>query len=178
MTMKAIYAAMLGLSGSLLLAGCGGGGGASGKSADWAVDACKSFPKEAAAKASGVTVAKSEVSGTGSDQTALSNCVYSSADGKDNFGVMLRQDKTGEVKLDEQVKGLTAQQDVTGPMEEVPMPKGKAFWAPKLNTLSWVPDDTRMIVVTPPGAIVFGQAPTPAAELKAKAIAIATAVEG
>lgn len=176
--MKAIHGAMLGLSGAMLLAGCGGSGGASGKGSDWAADACKTFPREAAAKASGVAVTKSDASGNGSEETALSNCTYSSADGKDNFGVMLRLDKTGQTKLAEQVAGLTAQPDATGPLEEVAMPKGKAFWAPKLNTLSWVPDDTRMIVVTPPGAVSFGQAKPPASDLKAKAVAIAAAVEG
>jgi hypothetical protein len=67
---------------------------------------------------------------------------------------------------------------VTGPSEDVAMPKGKAIWAPKIRTLSYVPATGRMIVVTPPGAITFGADAPPPADLKAKAIAIATAVEG
>ncbi len=161
-----------------LLGACGGGG-SSGKSADWAADACKTFPLETAAKVSGLAVTKAESSGqTGSNDVAVTNCTYSTADGKGNFGILLRQDKSGDLTMAEQLSGLTSQPDLTGPGEEVAMPKGKAIWAPKLRTLSYVPDDARMIVVTPPGAISFGPSAAPAGDLKAKAIAIATAIEG
>ncbi len=162
------------VSATALLTGCG----SSGKASDWAADACKTFPSAAAAKVTGLAITKAEAPGsTGNEQTAVSNCTYSTADGKTNFGVLLRQDKTGQTTVAEQIAGLTAQPAMTGPSEEVKMPKGKAIWAPKLNTLSWIPDDARMIVVTPPGAITFGKS-APAGDLKAKAIAIATAVEG
>lgn len=175
--MKAVSATFLTLTASLFLAGCGGSG-PSGKSADWAVDACKTFPAASAAKASGLAITKAESPGqTGNDQAAVSNCTYSTADGKTNFGVLLRQDKSGQTTVAEQIAGLTSQPDMIGPSEKVTMPKGKAVWAPKLHTLSWVPDDARMIVVTPPGAITLGQA-APEGDLKAKAIAIATAIEG
>lgn len=161
------------------VAACGGGGGAGGKSAEWAVDACKTFPAEAAGKAAGVAVAKAEGSAaTSNEQVTVSNCTYSSADGKDNFGVLLRQDKVSGQTVDQQLAGVTSQPDVTGSGEPVAMPKGKAVWMPKMRTLSYVPEGERMIVVTPPGAITFGQAPVPEAEVKAKAIAIATAIEG
>lgn len=162
------------------LAGCGGGS-VGGKPADWAKDACKTFPADAASKASGVAVAKAESSGqTGNDQTFVTNCTYSSADGKNNFGVLLRQDKSEEATVDAMIGGMKSQPDISGPSEDVAMPKGKAIWQPKLRTLSYLPEDGRMIVVTPPGAIFFGsgaEAPPPA-ELKAKAIAIANAIEG
>lgn len=164
-----------------LTAGCGsgGGGGGSGKSADWAADACKSFPAEAAGKAAGVAVAKAETVGqTGNEQVLVSNCTYSSADGATSFGVLLRQDKVGAETIDAQIAGLKSQPEATGPSEDVAMPRGKAIWATRLNTLSYVPEAGRMIVVTPPGAISFGKPPAPPAELKAKAVAIATAVEG
>lgn len=163
-----------------LAAGCGSGaGGGSGKSAEWAADACRTFPAEAAGKAAGIAVAKAETPGqTGNEQTLVSNCTYSSADGKASFGVLLRQDRTGGETIDAQIAGLKSQPDATGPSEDVAMPRGKAVWAPKFNTLSYVPEAGRMIVVTPPGAVSFG---TPAASpeaLKAKAVAIAKAIEG
>lgn len=163
-----------------LAAGCSGGGaGGSSKGAEWAVDACKTFPAEAAGEAGGVAVAKAESSAaTSNEQVTVSNCTYSSADGKDNFGVLLRQDKVSGQTVDEQLAGVTSQPDVTGPGEPVAMPKGKAVWMTKLRTLSYVPEGARMIVVTPPGAIAFGQAPVPVEQLKTKAIAIANAIEG
>jgi hypothetical protein len=173
--MKAMTRFVLSLA--LMLAACGSGG-AGGKSKDWADDACKTFPVEAAAKVAGVAVSKTVVSGTSAGDTKVSNCTYSTADGKANFGIVLRHDTSGQTTAAEQIAGLTSQPDVTGPSEEVPMPKGKAVWAPKLNTLSYVPEDNRMIVVTPPGAIVIGGAKAPEADLKAKAVAIATAIEG
>lgn len=156
------------------LAACGGGGGAS---SDWAVDACKTLPADAASKASGVAVAKAELASAAvsNEQTTLSNCSYSTADGKINFGVMLRQDKTGQTNIAEQFEGLKSQPDMTGPMVDVAVPKGKAAWATKLRTLTYVPDDLRMIVVTPPGAIVIGGPTDPDDVLKAKALALAEA---
>lgn len=166
-----------------LIAGCGssggGSGGGSGKSADWAADACKTFPAEAASKAAGFAVTKAESPNqTSNEQIIVSNCSYSSADGSTSFGLLLRQDKTGGETIDSQIAGLKSQPDATGPSEDVLMPKGKAIWATRLNTLSFVPEAGRMIVVTPPGAITFGKPPAPPEELKAKAIAIAQAVEG
>jgi hypothetical protein len=166
----------------LLLAGCGSkdgsvAGGASGKSADWAVDACKTFPSDVAGKAAGVTVVKAETPNkTDTGDVLVSNCSYSTASG-DSFGVLLRQDKTAGTTIDTQIAGLKSQPDITGPMEDVAMPKGKAIWTIKMNTLSYVPQDGRMIVVTPPGAVSFGKKGPPAAELKARAIAIANAIE-
>ncbi|MBY8825027.1 hypothetical protein [Sphingomonas colocasiae] len=168
-----------------LVAGCGGNGngggadGGSGKSADWAADACKTFPADAAGKAAGFAVAKAETPGqTGNEQTLVSTCSYSSADGKSSFTVLLRQDRSDGSTIDAQIAGLKSQPDATGPSEDVAMPKGKAIWAPRLNTLSYVPQDGRMIVVTPPGALIFGANPAPAGDLKSKAVAIAMAIEG
>lgn len=165
------------------LGGCGGkdgsvAGGASGKSPDWAVDACKTFPAAAAGKAAGVTVVKTETPNrTDTGQVLVSNCSYSMADGE-TFGVLLRQDRTDGTMIDTQIAGIKSQPDITGPMEDQAMPKGKAVWSIKMNTLSYVPQDGRMIVVTPPGAVTFGKKGPTAAELKAKAIAIANAIEG
>ncbi|QDZ06583.1 hypothetical protein FPZ24_03090 [Sphingomonas panacisoli] len=165
-----------------LTASCGGGGlagGGSQKAADWALDACKTFPKEAAGKAAGVAVGKTETAGqTGNDDILVSNCTYSSADGKTNFGVLLRQVKTGGQSVDAQIADMKSRPDMTGPSEDVAMPKGKAVWASKMHTLSYVPADGRMIVVTPPGAFSFGGPASADGDLKAKAIAIASAVEG
>jgi len=161
--------------------GCSGGGitGSSQKASDWALDACKTFPKEAASKAAGVALAKAETAGqTGSSDTLVSNCTYSSADGKTNFGVLLRQEKSGGQSVEAQIAGLKSRPDVTGPSEDVAMPKGKAVWAAKMHTLSYLPAAGRMIVVTPPGAFSFGGAAPNDGDLKAKAIAIATSVEG
>lgn len=171
------------LAGLVTACGSGGGGGTtvgggSGKSADWALDACKTFPLDAAAKAAGVEVTKAETSGQVSNEvTLVSNCSYSRPDGKTNFGVLLRQDKALGDTVDVQIAGLKSQPDLTGPFEDVAMPKGKAIWSPKLRTISYVPEAGRMIVVTPPGAVVFGGTPAPDAEVKAKAIAIALAAD-
>ena len=165
------------------LGGCGSkdgsvAGGASGKASDWAVDACKTFPLAAASKAAGVTFVKADAPNqTDTGQVLVSNCSYSTADGE-SLGVLLRQDKTDGTTVDTQIAGLKSQPDVTGPMDDVAMPKGKAIWSVKMNTLSYVPQDGRMIVVTPPGAVTFGKKGPPAAELKAKAISIANAIEG
>lgn len=161
--------------------GCGGGGitGSSQKASDWALDACKTFPKEAAGRAAGVPVAKTETAGqTGSSDTLVSNCTYSSADGKINFGVLLRQEKAGGQSVEAQIADMKSRPDMTGPSDDVVMPKGKAVWAAKMHTLSYVPAPGRMIVVTPPGAFSFGGAAPNDGDLKAKAISIATAVEG
>lgn len=162
-----------------LMGGCGGGiTGGSEKAADWALDACKTFPKEAAGKAAGVAVDKAETAGqTGNDDVLVSNCTYSSADGKTNFGLLLRQAKTGGQDVDAQIADMKSRPDMTGPSEDVVMPKGKAVWASKMHTLSYVPAEARMIVVTPPGAFSFGGPPPIDGELKVKAIAIANAVE-
>ena len=164
-----------------LLTSCGSGMTANdaGKPADWAADACKTFPASAATKAAGVAVAKVESSGqTGNELTLVSNCTYSTANGKTNFGVLLRQAKAAAESIDAQIAELKSQPDMTGPSEDVAMPKGKAIWAPRIGTLSYFPDNRRMIAVTPPGAISLGIAKPSSADLKAKAIAIATAIEG
>lgn len=168
---------------TIALAGCGGkdgsvAGGASGKASTWAVDACNTFPAEAAAKASGLAIVKADTPyQTDTGQVIVSNCNYATANGE-TFGVLLRQDRTDGTTIASQIAGLTSQPDMTGPMEDVPMRKGKAVWATRMNTLSYVPQDGRMIVVTPPGAVTFGKKGPPAAALKAKAIAIADAIEG
>lgn len=161
-----------------MVTACGGGVAGDPKPADWALDACKTFPKETAGKAAGVAVSKTETGGqTGNDEVLVSNCTYSSADGKTNFGVLLRQVKTGGQGVDAQIADMKSRPDMTGPSEDVAMPKGKAIWASKMHTLSYVPSEGRMIVVTPPGAFAFG-GPAPAdSDLKSRAIAIANAIE-
>ncbi|RVT90248.1 hypothetical protein [Sphingomonas crocodyli] len=173
-----LFSVALGLFG--LVSGCGGGGGAmSGKPEDWAADACKTFPADVAGKVAGVSVKKAESAGqTGNERTLVSNCTYSSADDRTSFAVLLRQAKSDGESVDDQITGLKSQPDMTGPSEDVNMPKGRAIWAPKLRTLSYVPAVGRMIVVTPPGAIAFGSDAGPSSDLKAKAIAIASAIEG
>ncbi len=57
------------------------------------------------------------------------------------------------------------------------MQKGKAVWQPQLRSLSYVPDDARMIVVTPPFIGLSRKGADPA-KLKASAITIARAVAG
>ncbi len=125
-----------------------------------------------------MAVAKTDSPGqTGNEQVHVSTCSYSSADGATSFTVLLRQVMSDAPALDAEIANMKSQPDITGPSEDVAMPKGKAIWQPKMRTLSYVPEAGRMIVVTPPGAIVFGKAETPLSDLKAKAIVIATAAE-
>lgn len=185
---------------SLVLAGCGsetpaGGSGAGGAAneagadvetgAQWAVDVCKSFPAEAAGKAAGLAIAKTIPSpNVFTSGVNVSNCTYSAQDGA-LFSVGFRHDTSGATTMTEAIAGLTARPDMTGPVEEVPAKVGKAFWTPRLKTLSYLPDDSRMVTVTPPGAKPGGAEPedkaVAAAEeaaLKAKALAIAEAAAG
>ena len=167
---------------TLLLAACE----QSGRQADvpvgggdqWAVDACKTFPAAAAAKASGLaietTTLGAQVSVAG---TTVSSCGYATAGNRESFGVLLRQDTTGKATIDQQVAAITSAPAETGPSEIVEMQKGKAVWQPQLRSLSYVPDDARMIVVTPPFIGLSRKGADPA-KLKASAITIARAVAG
>jgi len=184
LTMKYVsrVLALITLTGTV--AACGNSGSdsatsSSKPSSDWAADACKTFPAEAASKAAGVNFVKAENSSqTGSALVLVSNCNYSSADGRVTLGILLRHALSDEESIDAQIAGLKSQPDMTGPSEDVPMQKGKAVWSSKLNTLSYVPRDGRMIVVTPPGAVSFGKSDADPIQLKTTAIAIAKAIEG
>lgn len=134
------------------MTGCSGGGiaGGSQKASDWALDVCKTFPTDAASKPAGVAIAKAETAGqAGNADTLVSNCTYSSADGKTYFGVLLRQEKSGGQSVEARVADMKSRPDMTGPSEDVAMPKGEAVWAAKMHTLSYLPAAGRMIVVTP-----------------------------
>lgn len=142
----------------------------------WAADACMTFPAEAAAKAAGVAVTgavaggKSTVSGT-----QVSSCTYQLA-GNRSFTVLMRhQGEKGDMKR--AIAGLNAAPDVTGPVAEVPVPNGKAYWTQRYRTLSYIPDEKRIVVVTPPGAVA-GPANASDEGLKDKALAIARAAAG
>jgi hypothetical protein len=165
-----------------LLAACGQGsttGAGQATSTDqWAIDACKTFPASAAAKATGLPIKTATLAGRASSNgTNVSNCSYASDGGNAQFGILLRQDTTGTTTLQQQIDGLTSDPGTSGPSEPVAMPKGNAVWQPEVRTLSWVPDDSRMIVVTPPG-IELSRKGADQAKLKASAIAIARAIEG
>ena len=126
---------------TLLLAACE----QSGRQADvpvgggdqWAVDACKTFPAAAAAKASGLaietTTLGAQVSVAG---TTVSSCGYATAGNRESFGVLLRQDTTGKATIDQQVAAITSAPAETGPSEIVEMQKGKAVWQPQLRSLA------------------------------------------
>ena len=185
----------------LVLAGCGGSettgsGAAPGAgeaaaaevAATWATDACKTLSAEAAGKAAGLAVTKTvEGANASTNGVNVSSCTYSTEDGV-MFTIGLRHDTMGAATMPEMIAGLTARPDVTGPVEEVPSKNGRAFWTPRLKTLSYLPDDTRTITVTPPYAKPMGGPAEPkdddaaaAAEeatLKAKALAMAEAAAG
>lgn len=176
--MKIIYGTMLGFA--LLLSGCGGSddstsetGAESLAGSDWGADACKTLTAEAAGKASGLAVAKSSASSVArvGDNT-VSTCSYSASDGT-QFTVALRQ--SPDATMAESIAGLEANPDMTGPVEAVPAPVGKAFWAPQVKTLTYLPDDHRMVSVTPPGANVMGGKSDSDDLLKPRALAIALA---
>ena len=156
------------------------GGGTSAKADDWAKDACKTFPADAAAKASGMVVKSSEGTHTNANDTDVASCTYSGEAWDDGFTVALRQAHDTDLSIDQQIAGLSSQPDMTGPATNVAMPAGEAVWHAKMRTLTWVPDAARMIIVTPPGAITFGDKPPKIteADMQATAIRIAEAVEG
>ena len=176
------HAALL-LASSLVLSACGEKSettdtstAASTVSSDWATDACKVFPAADATMSSGIAIASATTSDAGNaNQTNISQCTYATADGKPAFTIMLRHDLSGTLTSDMQMKGLTAAPDMTGPTEEVVMAKGKAIWTGQLKTLSYVPDDARMIIVS----LANQSASEPNAEqgLKQQAIGIANAIE-
>lgn len=178
--MKA-WAMMAGLA---LLSGCGSSSGDTASqaqagsiavSSNWGADACKTLTAEAAAKAAGVAAATASANSTTrvGDNT-VSTCSYSGSDGM-LFTVALRYAPEGT--MDESIVGLKSQPDMTGPIEDVPAPKGKAFWAPQLKTLTYFPDDQRMISVTPPGAKLKGTS-DPDDVLRQRALALAERAAG
>lgn len=168
-----------------VLAGCGDSKSGSaapvaavtgeGAGNDWAVDACKTFPVAVAAKASGLAVETATLGAQVSvGGTNASSCSYSTAGNRETFGVLLRHDTTGNSTLDGQLASVTGNPAETGPSEMVAMPKGKAVWQPQLRSLSYLPDDGRMIVVTPPFIGLSMQGTDPA-KMKDAAIRIAIA---
>lgn len=178
--MKA-YAALVGL---VWLTACGSGGETAGESAEagttavgaeWGADACKALTAEAAGKAAGVTVATASAGATTKvGDNSVSTCSYSASDGT-LFTVALRYAPEGTAK--ESIAGLKSQPDMTGPIEDVAAAKGKAFWAPKLKTLTYFPDDSRMISVTPPGVKLGGTSDSDDV-LKQRALALAEGAAG
>ena len=166
-----------------LLSGCSNSGDAASQaqvgsvavSSDWGADACKTLTAEAATKAAGVAVATASANSTTRvGDNSVSTCSYSGSDGT-LFTVALRYAPEGT--MDESIAGLKSQPDMTGPIEDVPAPRGKAFWAPRLKTLSYFPDDHRMISVTPPGAKLNGTS-DPDDVLKQRALALAERAAG
>ncbi len=177
--MRAIQGAIMGTA--LLLAGCGEPSSKSTSEATadgtaWGAEACRTLTAEAAAKAAGVAVsqatsnANAQVGGN-----TVSTCSYAAGDGT-TFTVALRRSPDGT--LAESIAGLKSQPDMTGPIEDVAAPAGKAFWAPRLKTLTYMPDDHRMVSVTPPGANVMGGKSDPDDVLKQRALALALAAAG
>lgn len=181
------------LAGLALLTGCGssseagseaengrdaGAAGASVTAAvtsDWGADACKTLTAEAAGKAAGVAVATASAGATSKvGENSVSTCSYSASDGT-LFTVALRYAPEGTAA--ESIAGLKSQPDMTGPIEDVAEAPGKAFWAPRLKTLTYLPDDARMISVTPPGAKLNGTS-DPDAVLKQRALALAQRAAG
>lgn len=166
------------LAAAVLLSGCdrSAGTGDNGGTKDarlWATDACATFPADAAAKAAGVAVTaavpggKSTVSGM-----QVSTCTYE-APGAESFTIAMRyQGEAGSMQT--AIAGLNAAPEVTGPIVEVPVDQGKAFWGQRYRTLSFIPDETRVVVVTPPGASGPDAAPNEA-RLRQTALAIAQA---
>jgi hypothetical protein len=173
---------LLGLTGLLLLTACGSGktgGEAQGEAVtvgpDWGADACKTLTAEAAGKAAGLAVATASAGATTRvGDNSVSTCSYSSSDGS-LFTVALRYAPEGTAE--ESIAGLKSQPDMTGPIEDVAAAKGKAFWVPRLKTLTYLPDDHRMISVTPPGAKLNGKS-DPDDVLKQRALALAERAAG
>jgi hypothetical protein len=142
----------------------------------WALDACRTFPAAAAAKAigAGVTAASAGArSAIGGNQ--VSTCNYTAA-GQGPFTVLLRQQGEGGGGIAQTIAGLHSQPDITGPVTEIAAGAegAKAFWTPRHSTLTYAPDDKRVVVVTPPGATGGGTGAPPAA-LQKTALAIARA---
>jgi hypothetical protein len=173
------------VAGLLFLAGCGSGGETAGQAPssdrgrttgpDWGADACKTLTAQAASKAAGLSVATASANSTTRvGDNSVSTCSYSSSDGT-LFTVALRYAPEGT--MDESIAGLKSQSDMTGPIEDVAAAKGRAFWAPRLKTLTYLPDDQRMISVTPPG-VKLGGTSDPDAVLKQRAVALALAAAG
>lgn len=181
--MKA-YEALAGLTSLLLLTGCNSGGSdVSGKAegvsaivnSDWGANACETLTAEAAGKAAGIAVATASAGATTKvGENSVSTCSYSASDGT-LFTVALRYAPEGTAE--ESITGLKSQPDMTGPIEDVAATKGKAFWAPRLKTLTYLPDDHRMISVTPPGAKLNGKS-DPDDVLKKRALALAERAAG
>lgn len=156
-------------------AGKAEGGGTVAARSDWGADACKTLTAEAAAKAAGVAVATASANATTRvGDNSVSTCSYSGSDGT-VFTVALRYAPEGTAA--EAIAGLKSQPDMTGPMEDVAATKGHAFWAPQLKTLTYVPDDSRMITVTPPGVKPGGKG-DPDDVLKQRALALAERAAG
>jgi len=138
----------------LVLAACDRSGGekslsvAEGK--QWAVDACRTFPAAAAAKAASVPVS-SAIAGARSTVGGIqvSTCTYQTS-ANASFTVLMRDwgDKGGGAA--KTIAGLRAVPDITGPVSELKVEGASAYWVPKHHTLSYIPDDTRVVVVTPP----------------------------
>lgn len=175
------------LTGALLLTACGSGekaGGGAGSEAqsdgvaagpDWGADACKTLTAAAASRAAGLAAATASANSTTRvGDNSVSTCSYSSSDGT-LFTVALRYAPEGT--MDASIAGLKSQPDMTGPIEGVAAAKGKAFWAPRLKTLTYLPDDRRMISVTPPG-VKLGGTSDPDDMLKQRALVLALATAG
>lgn len=172
------------LVGLLLLTACGSSGSdVSGRTenkdamigSDWGANACKTLTAEAAGNATGIAVATASAGATTKvGENSVSTCSYSASDGT-LFTVALRYAPEGTAA--ESIAGLKSQPDMTGPIEDVPAAKGKAFWAPQLKTLTYLPDDRRMISVTPPGAKLNGKS-DPDDVLKQRALALAERAAG
>ena len=163
---------------SALVSGCdrsaGPGDGRSAKDARlWATDACKTFPSDAAGKAAGIAVTaavpggKSTVSGM-----QVSTCTYETA-GSGSFTIAMRFQGEGG-SMERASAGLNAAPQVTGPIVEVPVKQGKAFWGERFRTLSFIPDETRVVVVTPPG-VSGADTGTDTDRMQQKALTIAQA---
>lgn len=180
-------ATLLCLTGAFLLTACGSGDKAGGAAAgeaqgesvaarpDWGADACKTLTAAAASKAAGLALATASANATTKvGDNSVSTCSYSGSDGT-LFTVALRYAPEGT--MDKSIAGLKSQPDMTGPIEDVAAAKGKAFWAPRLKTLTYLPDDQRMVSVTPPG-VKLGGASDPDDVLKQRALALALAAAG
>lgn len=164
---------------ALMVAGCGGAGtGEQPAPSGWAIDACETFPVAAAARASGLAIETAMLGAqTSVNGTDVSSCSYATAGNRETFGILLREDRSGRATIDEQLASVSSAPAETGPSEPVAMPRGKAVWQPQLRSLSYIPADGRMIVVTPP-FIGLSAAGTDPEKLKATAIRIALAVAG
>lgn len=138
------------------LAACGGGTAGGGRGAEWALDTCKTFPKEAASAASGTAFA-TVVPGASNDAngTALSSCSYKTADENDIMTVSLRINYDGSQTIANHVAELDS--DMLGPVETLTVPTGQARWLPRMHEVIYMPDDARVITVVGPGFRPFGK---------------------